>query len=450
MNIDEENYDNKENNYDINLIKNEFNFININQDLFNNPYNEKELNDFNKSEITLRTYIKNYDKKLEPNIKIPKFTDLFLNEISLEDLMNFKYKNLTKKPFNIILDIDQTLIYSKQTLPEFLNKQDVFRLTGIDKNNRSAKFDLIMKFRPGLENFLKFCNKYANVYFCTMGIECYANEIMKIFEEKINIKFKKENLRTMEDIRKFHFKLNNDDNFQSIFKKNLKLYDENDINLNNTIIFDDFLNYWEDDNQNNVICSKKFFSFEDCENLDYFYFPYNQDEKTNNNSFNNQLNFDNNSNIFNNIKAKNIYFNYNNESFPIYYENENFSDLAQLNYIQNFIEKIFKFNLLIGKENLSIQSCIRIIKKKILKNCCINLKYFNNNEYLELIKKMIDCLGGKLTKEINETTHLIIENFDKKNIKNIKNNIFKVNIQWIFNCFFFLYRMDENNKLYKI
>jgi hypothetical protein len=63
---------------------------------------------------------------------------------------------------------------------------------------------------------------------------------------------------------------------------------------------------------------------------------------------------------------------------------------------------------------------------------------------------MIDCLGGKLTKEINETTHLIIENFDKKNIKNIKNNIFKVNIQWIFNCFFFLYKMDENNKLYKI
>ena len=64
---------------------------------------------------------------------------------------------------------------------------------------------------------------------------------------------------------------------------------------------------------------------------------------------------------------------------------------------------------------------------------------------------MIHSVGGKIVKD--DATHYIVSkyrvsDYDKK--KNKLKNSYAVNLKWLFHCYFFYTKMDENDIDYKL
>jgi hypothetical protein len=78
-----------------------------------------------------------------------------------------------------------------------------------------------------------------------------------------------------------------------------------------------------------------------------------------------------------------------------------------------------------------------------------------------VVREMVISLGGKCDEQQNEksSTHYIVDNiqifefseFKVKNIQIFQNKkVYCLPLKWIFNCFFFMKKMDENDTEYKI
>ena len=380
-------------------------------------FTPEEIYIYKNNNYSFKPYQKNFDQFSEKQFSKILQKNIFLREIHLDDLYNIPYEknnNFLIKPFNIILDIDLTLVITREYDFSIYSKlKDVHQFSfETEIYGKKNFYSFMVKFRPYLEKFLKFCLKYSNLYFCTRGDSNYAKALLKLFEEKFKIKFSKNCLKANNEI-KYNM-------------KNISLFKEFNLTKFNTLIFDDLIQFWDEESQNNIICSKQFYAFNyKLEKCKYFYFPRNFGQK-------------------NNISECFILKN----NKPIYIEEDTFNDKEiQLPYIEKFIEKTFKYSL-INNENLL--NSFLIMKSYVLKNCNINLNYYKIFSHIPILKNFIQVLGAKETNNLNETTHLILtEDYKLSELKEL-NKYHLVNIYWIINSFYFLEKMDEKDEKYKI
>ena len=350
---------------------------------------------------------------------------------SIKQLIDInKSKNIPFKKFNMILDIDLTMIKAVELNEINFPKKDTdIQVKGVVYDNRP--FEYYCRYRPYLFDFINEIKDYFNFYVSTLGHTNYANKILDDFKQKAIINIPKTNI------------------ISSISDKLVKNIEEikplsNDENeLNNTIIIDDTINFWIKP-PNNIIKSEK-----DIIQCIKCLIPAKR-YVINNATGNDKQKFG--ILIHNNIFEEK-YDNKNNYSIDIDFQYciEKDSDsendkYGQFYYLTKFIKKCITYSLFSGN---SLINTIDYFRKKIFEKCKFNLKYLGN-EWNYCIPNIIKELGGIIVISIDETTHFIIEN--KINIKNIikpKNTQIFININYIFQCYFNLNRMNEYEKQFK-
>lgn len=339
-----------------------------------------------------------------------KYEKFFLDKVSIE---NFTLLFPGKK-INVVLDIDQTLIYSKD-IPKLneINKKYVTKNSHqIQVNVENKNFDLVFNLRSYLKEFLFSLKKFCNFYICTLSHENYARQILEIIKDHTGIFIPEENVVAV------GAKTNNEP-----FTKALNLF-QSLKDPNNTIIVDDSAMVWKDQDLQNIILSKKFYSFNDN---DHFNFQY-LGEK--------------------NARIDCIVYDEDDTSKPIHYEGEA-TKKKQLRYITEFIEKSFKLSLIRNEEVLDSMNSL---KRRILGGTKINFMFFGFLREINFLKEIIKYLGGETTVTKNEATHFIIS---KENLKSFEkptgnHKYYCVNKRWLFHCYFFLRRMNENSHEYQV
>ena len=334
-----------------------------------------------------------------------KFKYYCINTIPLEIMM----KKIKNKKINIILDIDQTLIFSKEeylfnpNLKEEQTKNSFF-ITVPNEISKENPFKLIFDLRPKLKEFLIGLSKFCNIYICTLAKENYAKMVLNIIKFETGIEIPMTNIVATKEIKSFKL-------FEGIEK-------------NNTIIFDDTLIVWINELEH-LILSKKFVSFQEFD----YKFDFLLDE--------------------NQIETNKIFIrNFQGLNLPVTNENK-FSDKLQLEYILHFIELSYKFSLIL---NRNIVDSIRIMRKKILNKVCLNIQFYIQNEKYGLIKGIVKFLGGTIETDFSKTTHFLISenNTLTKDKFGIYNKCYLINESWLIDSYLLLCKMDENEPQYKI
>ena len=380
----------------------------------NKLYNYKDLISnitINKKEIDEISSNKSINNIKEPILEEPrenidnKFRYYCINTIPLEIMM----KKVNNKKINIILDIDQTLIYAKEENTFNLNLKEEqtknsFPITVPNEFIKEKEFKFFFDFRPKLKELLIGLNKFCNLYVCTLARENYAKLVLNIIKLETGIEIPINNIVATKEIKGFKL-------FEGIEK-------------NNTLIFDDTANVWINELEH-LIVSKKFVSFQD---IDYK-FEFLLDD--------NQL-----------IKDKIFIKNFQGLNFPLTCENK-FCDKFQLDYILQFIELSYKFSILL---NRNIVDSIRIMRKKILCKVNLNIQFYTQSENYGLIKGIVKFLGGNIETDYHKTTHYLISenNSLTKDKLGIYNKCYLINESWLIDSYLLLSKMDENEPQYKI
>lgn len=416
--------------------------------LFKNTIKEKlRLNDkefeINK-EYKIRNQSNNSKKKFMIN------NGLYINDIIKKNEKDYIYhciknKNYTinhiieinqirSKPFekfNLILDIDLTMIKGVELNKENINfkkKSTDIEVSGIAFN---SVFTFIVRYRPYLFNFINELKDYFNFYISTLSHINYANQILNNLRLKTGLYIPPNQIIAKNDINKKDNKFIDD---------LIPLSRKNDIN--NTIIFDDNIYSWikqkninknEQDNNQCIKClipSKRYVSNNilEKEKINYEILVHNNIlEKGYNKNLNYILDVDYCFCIEKDLDSEN-------------------NKKGQLYYIKIFIKKCIKFSLLSG---MSLVITMDYFRKKIFENCKFNLKFLDN-EWFYAMSSIINDLGGTITVINDETTHFIIENkYNLKKIYGLKKSSLFINVKYIFQCYFNLYRFNELDKQFK-
>ena len=352
--------------------------------------------------------------------------------------INKNYKNIfenisSSEKIKLILDIDETLVYSQvlqetEKIPDQDGKifgekydfnevqnlgQDEFIIKIID-SNQEKYFVVKVKVRKGLTLFFKKLAPFCEFYINTMASKSYVLEILKIFEKYYDFYIKGENVMFTSPNA----------------KKNLN---EKIIKDENFLILDDNICAWEIGYIPSIIPVKKFNDLSML-NPDIFYQYY---------LFSNKIY------CFNESKGCFIDSNY---KIPhcVEYTNSSKNLLSQLNNITEIIIKSFILKKIM---NIPIRHCLHFIQNTILKNCRI---YYIGHEQ-DFIHEMVSLLGGNNITDIKNATHIIYnknlikgdENMIKAFI-NKENNIHHIDIKWVFDCFFKFKKCEEGDFEYKI
>ncbi|AYV75615.1 MAG: RNA polymerase II C-terminal domain phosphatase-like 4 [Terrestrivirus sp.] len=164
---------------------------------------------------------------------------------------------------NIILDLDETLIYSIEMAAlssiagsnyiEDLKKSPHFLMEDeckfIDHNGKVINNPLryLVFLRPHLLEFLKFLIPRFNIYISTHGVETYAKSIVEkligaIKDQQLDLKISGIQYR--------------ENYFGTCHQKSLKYFN---LSLSNTIIIDDRTDVWEECCKQNIIKIKKYY-----------------------------------------------------------------------------------------------------------------------------------------------------------------------------------------------
>ena len=312
-------------------------------------------------------------------------------------------KKYYKRKINIILDIDQTLIFSKDEIlfdPKIKNEltKDSNPIIVPNESQKNNPFRLIFDYRPKLKEFLIGLSKFCNFYVCTLAKENYAKMITYRIKKDIGIEIPDENIVATVNIKGF------------------ELF--NGIETKNTIIFDDNANVWIKELKH-LIVSKKFVSFLE---KDYKFDFVVEDYKIIN--YNSRPDF-----LFTNETKSNNKF--------------------QLDYVLNFIEMAYKFSIIFQND---IVNSIGYMRKRIFNKVKLNIQYYSQNENYILINGIVKFLGGIMETDINQSTHFLLseQNKLKKERLNLNNEVYFVNEQWVFDSYLFLQKMDENEREYKM
>ena len=363
---------------------------------------------------------------------------------SKKEHVKYKYKNLEylfdninpKEKIKLILDIDETLVYSKIIEEININKkinnfselngipqikkiaQDEYYIniiSDIDENTKKI-FVLKVNIRKGLASFFKKLTNFCEFYINTMASKPYVLEILKILEKDYDFFIEKEKIMYTNPQGK------------KILEENLKREE-------NFLILDDNICAWEMQYIPSIIPVKKFNEIfkKEINSIDVFYQYY---------LFSNKIY------CFN--ETKSCFMNSINKiPFCMEVTNNEKNKLSQFNYIAEIIIKSFILKKIM---NFPIRHCLHFIQNTILKNCKIFYQGYEQN----FIYEMILLLGGTVINDINyikEATHII---HNKNLLKNdeskisIKSDIYNIDIKWIFDCFFKFKKCDEKEDEYLI
>ena len=332
------------------------------------------------------------------------------------------------KKFNLVLDIDLTMIKAIE-LNDTLNKRKEtdIEICGI-ANKR--KFHFYFRYRPYLFEFSKKLKKYFNFYISTLAHKNYAEKIVDNFKVETGILIPPSRIsgrtdETMELKKKFINEL-------------IPLSDIEE--LNNTIIIDDNISSWiksedlDKEKKDTMQCIKCLIPSKRY----VMAFPQN----TENNKYCLLIH----NNIFENGFSKFTDYSLDIEySFCIEKDSISNNDFGQLYFLELFIKKCMKFSLLSG---IPIIEVINFYRKKIFEDCFFNMKYLDN-KWSYTIKLIIKELGGNISLTVGEATHFIIENKINPNniiLKNVHQKY--ININYIFQCYFNLYKFSEDDDRY--
>ena len=364
-----------------------------------------------------------------------------MNKIDIKDIEIGKDKEGNNNKLELVLDIDNTCIFSifydidKLLATECQNKFKEKKAQLIDFQYNGKTLHNVMIIRKGLKEFVKYVENLCNFYISTLGANEYGEAIQKILSLSYGITF-------------LGFKGKKEKG-----KAEKKLSDLS-IKKENTVIIDDNVNIWSEDSEN-VIISKFFYDEEAASayqkegNLNisnekkllllphknlYYYSIRNDDWK-------NQLI----------IKKEIVFYQYKegthdnyNQSFSAEYL---YSQKFQFLYLRNVVKQIY---LLRFVYDLEIPLAIKMIRMSTLANMIFFLE-LNNTQKTEILKHIIISCGGiiynKEPVDNNEKVYLVVspKNYDNNKEKEIIRNYLNqnpffvlINEKFIFDSFYLM------------
>ena len=410
------------------ITKNNFIFNNNWENLLHPPKVIVKLSDEKfKLKRNFNFASKNTEKKI-PIIKKPtKLNELSKNEkeylyhiflmknYEINDIKTINLvKNIPEKKFHMILDIDSTMIKAvdKREIP-LSKKPDDFEIYGmIDSMNR---FEFYCRYRPYLFHFIHELKDYFHFYISTLGHENYATKIIAdlIKKAQISIPNKIPGQKLVKSLSEIESLKNNKDE------------------LDDTVIIDDIINYWikpptfkKEDNEIKqcikcLIPSKRYV-IQSAKGPDADKFGILLHNNIFEDSYNKDLTY----------------------SIPVDYsfcierdkDSEN-GKKGQFFYLEIFIKKCIKFCLYTGKSLVEVMDFFR---KKVFEGCKFNFQF---------LKNLVDELGGNVVTKFDETTHFVFKDeVNREKIKSLRPNQHIISVNWIFQCYFNLFKMDELSK----
>ena len=424
------------------ITKNNFIFNNNWENLLHPPKVIVKLSDEKfKLKRNFNFASKNTEKKI-PIIKKPtKLNELSKNEkeylyhiflmknYEINDIKTINLvKNIPEKKFHMILDIDSTMIKAvdKREIP-LSKKPDDFEIYGmIDSMNR---FEFYCRYRPYLFHFIHELKDYFHFYISTLGHENYATKIIADLIKKAQISIPQINI------------ISNKIPGQKLVKSlsEIESLKNNKDELDDTVIIDDIINYWikpptfkKEDNEIKqcikcLIPSKRYV-IQSAKGPDADKFGILLHNNIFEDSYNKDLTY----------------------SIPVDYsfcierdkDSEN-GKKGQFFYLEIFIKKCIKFCLYTGKSLVEVMDFFR---KKVFEGCKFNFQFLDN-EWMDTIKNLVDELGGNVVTKFDETTHFVFKDeVNREKNKSLRPNQHIISVNWIFQCYFNLFKMEEYSK----
>ena len=424
------------------ITKNNFIFNNNWENLLHPPKVIVKLSDEKfKLKRNFNFASKNTEKKI-PIIKKPtKLNELSKNEkeylyhiflmknYEINDIKAINLvKNIPEKKFHMILDIDSTMIKAvdKREIP-LSKKPDDFEIYGmIDSMNR---FEFYCRYRPYLFHFIHELKDYFHFYISTLGHENYATKIIADLIKKAQISIPQINI------------ISNKIPGQKLVKSlsEIESLKNNKDELDDTVIIDDIINYWikpptfkKEDNEIKqcikcLIPSKRYV-IQSAKGPDADKFGILLHNNIFEDSYNKDLTY----------------------SIPVDYsfcierdkDSEN-GKKGQFFYLEIFIKKCIKFCLYTGKSLVEVMDFFR---KKVFEGCKFNFQFLDN-EWMDTVKNLVDELGGNVVTKFDETTHFVFKDeVNREKIKSLRPNQHIISVNWIFQCYFNLFKIDELSK----
>ena len=448
------------------IEKKEKNNVNINKEVKKSAYlNDKKIYE---DYLNLKKIVQ--CKKLSSEQK--EWISNLISRIKSKDIKDINIEKNSEDKLNkleIVFDLDNTCIFSFLSNTDILQvqkKKNIFpqkevKMVSFKFNNKVLYTALII--RKGLKDFLNYVSPLCNFHISTLGAESYGNEVKDILSEYAGVEFIRYKGRV----------------YSNEYCKNISdLY----INSDNTVIFDDYLRVWENDNKDNeqVITTKYFFD-EECAMLNNNINISKEQNKENDDKVNeielflksyrtmcynkikennkNNVNFDMDWKVQNIIEYQNIpfyQFNSNkdfndNKCFTAEYLN---SPKYQFSYMKDVIKVIYCLKFIF---DLDIRLAIKLIKICTLNNMKFDLKYLAYDQKC-ILTDMIKVCGGILydknynySSDDKERIYLVaskrIYEFKKEEIKEeLKKNkkYLLINERFILDTYYFMTDIRNN------
>ena len=403
---------------------------------------------------------KSYTSKPENENKTELMNGILNNEILdlnqreelnklISEIKQMNIKDIIKKDkkLNIVLDLDNTCIFSFCITPDKykeLNKKfpkKNSKLISFTYNGNTIFSCLII--RNGLSEFLDFAKLFCNFYINTLGVESYGIEIMLMLEKMMDIKFKR-------------FKGRKD-------KKEAKFLKDLELDNKNTIIFDDKPSVWKEDFLN-VILSKIFL---DKEFQDYF-------------QINNGLNYfllnyypfyfyKSEKNDYKQIKWKKQkifggrqcpfykYFTKNDISKNDCYSGEYLeSSEFQFKYMKDIIKLIYYF---VFYYDIHVPDILKLIRFNVFYKSYFSLSFYKG-EGRDILRDIIENCGGEVYEKNENNKNKLIFICRKDDYLSLKDKIKKeliiyenselANEKYILNSFYFFTNLELKDSEYSM
>ena len=379
---------------------------------------------------------------LEENQK--KELNKLISEIKKMDIKNIIKKDKLEK-LNIVFDLDNTCIFGFTVIIDtYLKLNEKFpkknlKLISFLYDKKEILSCIII--RKGLSEFLEFSKLFCNFYISTLGVESYGIKIMDILENINKIKF-----------HRFKGRKDNEEDRKKILK-------DLDLDIKNTIIFDDKPSIWVKDYLN-VILSKIFTDKEfekyipkrtkyDDEKLNFLfnYFPfYYYKSKTNDY---NQINWRKQKLLGGRTSP---FYKFNNKDDTINndcYSGEYLdSKKCQFDYMKDIIKIVY---YLVFNYDIQVPDALKLIRYNIFYNTYFSLKFYQG-EGKNILKDIIENCGGKIIQKNinNEKIFYICRKEDFTSLKyNIKKEIYFnekskiVTERYILDSFYFMTNLEK-------
>ena len=353
---------------------------------------------------------KNELLKIINNISIKYKIKLNISENNIDNKINEIISQNKERKINIILDIDQTLVFSQKiedsTIININNDlcNDNYYIEFFIDNK---KYNYFIQVRKGLKDFILKLSPFCNFYVNTMANKVYIKEILILLNQKYNLNL-----------------YNNGINNVFITCQNNKKTLPPEITKNgNFLILDDNICVWDKSYLSNIIPVRKFFgqfdinlnSTETLYDIIYQYYLYT-----------------NKIYCFNEKKREYI----DSQNKLPFYSEASWSDNNQLYFIGELIIKTYLLNKLI---NIPVSYSFYNIINNVLKDC----KIYYDGEDKNFFQDLVLLLGGKFVLSLNDATYILIKENQKNCISEFKNKDYTfINIKWLFDCYFSFIKLD--------